>query len=176
MIITISGQIGSGKSTLAKEIARRFNLRHISAGEIMRTMAAEKGLSLIEFSKFAELNSSVDKEIDERQMSLAKEGNCVVDGRISMHFLDSQLKIFLITPLEIRAKRVMERDKISTVEKAIKQIKAREESERRRYKKIYGIDFDDYDDYDVVINSARFTKEKLADIVSGIVEKTIKKA
>ncbi len=176
MILTISGQIGSGKSTLAREIAKRFNLRYISAGEIMRNMAAEKGMSLIEFSKFAELNSSVDKEIDERQMALAREGDCIAEGRISAHFLDSQLKIFLVTPLEMRAKRIMERDDINTIEKAIKQIKAREESERKRYMKIYGFDFEDFDNYDLIINSARFTKEKLADIVSGIVEKVIKGA
>ncbi|MEM2918695.1 MAG: AAA family ATPase [Candidatus Altiarchaeota archaeon] len=171
MIITISGQIGSGKSTLAKEIAKRFNLQYISAGEIMRSMATEKGMSLMEFSKFAELNSSVDREIDKKQKELAKNGNCVVEGRISAHFLDSDLKIFLITPLEIRAKRVMERDNLSTIEKAIIQIKEREESERKRYKKIYGIDFDDFSKYDIIINTKNFTKEKLADIVSAIVEK-----
>jgi len=173
-IITISGHIGSGKSTLAREIAKRFNLSYISAGEIMRTMAKEKRMSLIEFSKFAELNSSVDKEIDERQIALAKEGNCIADGRISAHFLDSELKIFLITPMNIRVKRVMERDNISTIEKAMQQIRVREESERKRYMKIYGFDFEDFDNYDLILNSANFTKETLADIVSGIVEKVIK--
>jgi len=173
-IITISGQIGSGKSTLAKEIAKKFNLRYISAGEIMRSMANEKGMSLMEFSRFAELNSSVDKEIDRRQTEIAKLGNCVVDGRISAHFLSPDLRIFLITPLKIRAKRIMERDKISTIGKAIKEIREREESERKRYKKIYNIDFEDFDNYDIIINSANFTREKLVKIVSNIVE-TIQK-
>jgi len=174
MIITISGQIGSGKSTLAKEIAKRFKLRYISAGEIMRKMAKEKGMSLIEFSKFAELNSSVDREIDERQVELAKEGNCVVEGRISAYFLNSKLKIFLITPLNIRARRVMERDKLKNIEEAIELIKKREDSERKRYRKIYGINFDDFENYDIILNTERFTKDELADIVSSIIKEVIK--
>ncbi|RLI90672.1 MAG: cytidylate kinase, partial [Candidatus Altiarchaeales archaeon] len=39
MIITIGGSICSGKTTLARELAKRFNLKHISAGSIMREMA-----------------------------------------------------------------------------------------------------------------------------------------
>ncbi len=174
MIITISGQVGAGKSTLAKEIAEKFNLKHISAGGIMREMADQRGMSLMEFSKFAELNSWIDKDIDEKQKKLAKRSrNCVVEGRISAHFLEADLKVFLIAPLEIRAKRVMKRDEVTTLGKAMKSIQEREESERKRYKKIYHIDLDNLEEYDLVLNTAKFTPQQMSEIVSSIIERTI---
>jgi cytidylate kinase len=174
MIITISGQIGAGKSTLAREIAKRFNLKHISAGEIMRKMAEKHEMSLMEFSKFAELNSWIDRVIDEKQKKLAEKGNCVVEGRISAHFLKPELRIFLIAPLEIRARRIAERDNISGgIRKAIELIQKREESERKRYKKIYHIDFDSFENYDVILNTGVFNQNQLIDIVSAIITKII---
>lgn len=171
VIITISGQIGSGKSTLAKEIAKKFNLRHISAGKIMRNLAEKHNMSLMEFSKFAELNSWIDKEIDDTQKKLAEQGNCVVEGRISAFFLNPQLKVFLIAPLEIRAKRIAERDNI-IIGKAYQLIQEREESERKRYKKIYHINFDNLENYDIIINTGNFTKEETAEILFSIIEKS----
>lgn len=174
MIITVSGQIGAGKSTLAKDLAEKFNLKYISAGGIMREMAQEHEMSIMEFSKFAELNSWIDREIDEKQKKLAEESdNCIVEGRISAHFLQADLKVFLIAPQKIRAKRIMRRDNFSSMEKAIKAIEAREKSERRRYQKIYGIDLDDLESYDLVLNTAKFTSQQIEVIVAGVIERVI---
>ena len=60
MIITVGGQAASGKSTLAKALAERLRYRHISAGHVMREMAAERGTSLVEFSRYAEKHPEVD--------------------------------------------------------------------------------------------------------------------
>ena len=53
MIITISGKAGSGKSTVAKSISQKLNLRHYSIGDLMRAMAREKKISLLELNKLA---------------------------------------------------------------------------------------------------------------------------
>jgi len=157
MIITVGGLIASGKSTLAREISKRLRYKYISAGDIMRDMAREKGMTLLEFSKIAEKNPSIDKKIDARQKKLAT-GNCVVDGRLSAYFLKSDFKIWLTAPIEIKAKRLMKREgkKYKNTDNAIDEIKKREENERRRYKDIYNIDLDDLSVYDTVLNTGKF--------------------
>jgi len=167
MIISISGLIGSGKTSLAKNICKRFNLRYVSAGEIMRDMAKKEGMSLIEFSAYAEKHPEIDKKIDERQRELAK-GDCVVDGRLSAYFTNPDISIWLTAPLDIREKRIAKRDKIS-LEDAKKTIMEREESERRRYKKFYNIDLYNIEKYDLVINTGKFNIEALTEILSSVI-------
>lgn len=168
MIITIGGSICAGKTTLARELANKFGLKHISAGVIMREMARERGVSLLEFSRYAESNPGVDREIDVKQRELAK-GDCVVDGRLSAHFLDSDLRIWLDAPLDIRVGRLSERDG-KPVGDARKSLIARENSERGRYMKIYGIDLDDMHIYDLILNTAKFDIKTMVEIISLAIE------
>jgi len=164
MIITIGGSVCSGKTTLAKKLAEKFKLKHISAGLIMREMAKKRGISLQEFSKYAESNPEIDLEIDKKQREFAS-GNCVVDGRLSAHFLDSDLKVWLDAPLDIRAERLSERDKKPGGD-AKKSIIEREDSERKRYMEIYGINLEDMSIYDIIINTAKFDIKTMTELVS----------
>ena len=71
MIITIGGTAGSGTTTAAKVLSEKLNIPFVSAGGIFREMAAERGMTPVEFGKFAENNTDIDKEIDNRQAKLA---------------------------------------------------------------------------------------------------------
>lgn len=169
MIITISGNIGSGKTTVAKAISQRFNLRHISAGEVFRALAREKGMSLEHFSKYAEKNPEVDRIVDAEQVRLAEKGNCVVDGRLSAFLIKrADLKIWLKASLDVRARRVAAREGIS-YEEALKRTKLREESEKKRYMEIYNIDIDNLEPYDVVLNTELWDAEATVEIISNMV-------
>ena len=171
MIVTIGGSIASGKTTLAKKISEKFNLKHISAGIVMREMAKDRGMSLVEFSKYAEKHPEIDKEIDECQKKLSKEGNCVVDGRLSAYFIKSDLKVWLTAPLEVRAKRAMSRDNFISINEAIEKIKQRESSEKKRYKDFYKINLDDMKIYDLIINTEKWDIPGMKGIVSAAVKK-----
>lgn len=168
MIITIGGSIGSGKTTLAQDISKKFKFRHISAGEIMRDMANEKGMSLLEFSKYAESNLEIDREIDNRQKKLVR-GNCIIDGRLSAYFLKPDIAIWLNAPPGIRAKRIMQRDGIKKFSEAKKHISKREKSEKIRYRKIYGIDLEDMGIYELIINTGKFDIKTIGDIISAAI-------
>ncbi|NOZ76558.1 MAG: AAA family ATPase [Euryarchaeota archaeon] len=169
MIITIGGPIGSGTTTVAGELAARLGLRHIYAGEIFREMARERGMSLAEFSRYAEGNEEVDREIDERQKALAAQGDCIVEGRLSAHFVDADLKVWLTAPLEVRAARVAEREG-QDVETATAQTREREASERRRYREIYGIDPWDLSAYDVVMNTEHWDAESIINLMELMIK------
>ena len=176
MIITIGGSVGSGKSTLAVELSRKINFKRLSAGEIMRRMAAEKGLNIMEFSKYAEEHPEVDKEIDERQRQIASKGDYVVDGRLSAYVLKPDFSVWLTAPLEVRAQRIMGRgERFPSIEDACKVITDREASEHKRYKEFYGIDLSDLAVYDLVLNTGKFNIFEMTDLTYMVVTKFLSK-
>ena len=168
MIIIVSGLIGSGKTTVAKALAKKFKLKHVSAGEIFRSMAEEKGISLEELTRLAEKNHSLDREVDEKQEKLAT-GSAVVDGRLSGWLLNADLKIWLRAPLEVRARRVAKRESKS-FKQAFEETKHREESEARRYREIYKIDIGDMSPYNAVIDTSLWNAGEVVSIVAKMVE------
>ena len=66
MIITIGGLAGTGTTTTAELLSEKLDIPYISAGFIFREMAAEHGMSVLEFSEFAEGNDDIDKEIEQK--------------------------------------------------------------------------------------------------------------
>ncbi len=166
MRLTISGLPGSGTTTVAKLLSKELSLELISAGAVFRQMAAEKNLPLEQFSEMAEANDDFDRVIDERQREEAmKSENAIVEGRLSGFIVpDADLKIWLKAPVEIRAKRITVREKI-TYDEALHAMKSRERSEYKRYKQFYGLNLDDLSIYDLVIESSRWNED---DIVAMI--------
>ncbi len=146
MIITLSGKAGSGKSTVAKEIASKLKLKHYSTGDLMRSMATERKISLAKLGSLAEEDGSIDKELDDRQIKLGKEeNNFVIDGRLTAHFIpNADLKIFLDCDDKVRAERILrdkrEHEEHQDLQETINKIKEREASERKRYEQYDGVD------------------------------------
>ncbi|MCS4541567.1 MAG: AAA family ATPase [Euryarchaeota archaeon] len=167
VIIAISGPAGSGKTTVAKTIAEKFKLQYVSAGEIFRQMASGQNLSLLKFSELAENEPNIDREIDRRQIELAKKGNVVLEGRLSGWMVRdiAHLRVCLKAPLEVRAKRIAQREKRS-YEEVLNETKIRDKSEAKRYKEIYGVEVDNLNIYDLVIDTVRWNSNQIAEILS----------
>jgi len=165
MIITIGGSPGSGTTTAAKVLSEKSNIPYKSVGSIFREMASEYGMTIFEFSKFAEDNTGIDIEIDKRQADLANEyEDLIVEGRLSAYFIEADLKILLMAPLDIRANRISDRESKS-IETAKKEIKIREKSETLRYLDIHNIDINNLDIYDLILNTDRFRPKSIAEII-----------
>lgn len=165
MIITIGGLAGTGTTTAAEILSKKLDIPYISAGSIFREMAKEKGMSVLEFSEFAEGNNDIDKEIDKRQAELAKSSkNLIIEGRLSAYFIDADLKVWLITPLDIRSERISVRES-KTVDVAKEEIIIREKSEALRYLDIHNINIHNMDIYDLIINTDSFNPESLSEII-----------
>ena len=165
MIITIGGLAGTGTTTLAEVLSEKLDVQFISAGFIFRQMAAERGMSVLEFSEFAEGNDEIDKEIDKRQAEIAKSSeNLIIEGRLSAYFVEADLKLWLMTPFEVRSKRIAQREDKS-VDVAKSEIITREKSEALRYKEIHNIDISNMDIYDLIINTDSFDPESISEII-----------
>lgn len=168
MIITIGGMPGSGKSTVAKLLASKLGFKKYSNGEFMRDMAEERKISLLELSKIAEEDRSIDEEIDQRQIELGQtEDNFVIDARLGFHFIPQSIKIMLDADFEERARRILS-DKIRNehninIQTTKERILTREASERKRYKEYYNLDPSDKKNYDLVIDTTRLEPEIVVD-------------
>ncbi len=161
MIITVGGSIGSGKSTLAKRLAQTLGYDYFSVGDIMRSLAKEKGISLIQLSLMAEKDPSIDQQLDDHQRKLAK-GDCVIDSRLGAYILDADFKIWLDASSPVQVKRISGRDKVPIGEAEIL-VARREASEAERYRKIYGIDVYDQSVYDLILDTDDLSKDEVLD-------------
>jgi len=173
MIITISGRAGSGKSTVSRLVAKKLGLSHFSSGDFMRQMAKEKKISLLELSKLAEKDKSIDKELDERQIRLGKEeDNFVIDGRLSAFFIPkADFKIFLDADKKTRAERILKDARAEEEGKSLKdiekKIEERERSEAKRYKEYYSYDCYDESKYDFAIDT---TNLGIGEVVNKVID------
>ena len=167
MRITVSGPPGSGTTTLARRLAERTGFRLISAGEVFRGLARERGMDLASFGALAEADPSFDRMIDERQREIAEStDDIVVEGRLSGRMVrNADLRVWLQAPLAVRVGRIHEREDGRDLAAAEVETAEREACEARRYRQYYGIEIDDLSPYDIVLNTDRFGVEALGTIV-----------
>ena len=184
MIITITGYPGSGKSTLGKGIAKALGLKHYSAGDLLREIAKEKGLGLMQIQHEMEKDRSIDDELDKRTTELGKkEDNFVIDGRVAWHFVPNSIKIFVKIDLEKAAERVFrdsqqgknerqEETGNASIEETAKNMKQRMEMNKERYKKLYKVDYLDEKNYNIVVdtteNSIDTTRERVLEQIKRL--------
>ena len=171
MLITVSGPAGSGKSTLAADLATRLGYENVSGGDIFREIAAERGLTPLELNELAEENDRIDRDLDARLRSTARErDDLVLESRLAGWMAGdyADLRVWLDAPLEVRAARIADREN-KPVETARQETVARSESEARRYREYYAVDFEDLSVYDLVLNTARWSPEGVVDIVADAV-------
>ena len=172
LVVTIGGPHGTGKSTYAKMIARQFKLRYVSAGQLFRDLAKEKSVSLEELSKQAASSPDIDRMIDERSATEAEKGDAVIEGQLAAWMAKdlAQVRIYLKASDEERIARIASRDHLN-YNVARRQTLEREQIQRERYKRYYGINIDDLSLYNVVIDTgSRSVESTSAELMSKIQE------
>lgn len=159
--MAVSGRHGAGKSTLAKAIAEHFNLKYVSAGRIFREMAKRRGMNLVEFTKYTETHPKIDRRIDERMKKEAEEGEKVLDSQLAYFFSKefNPINILVLAKKEDIVQRVSEREPLP-LKKAREEVETREENEKKRFKKLYGVKLWDPKDFDIMINTSRVTEDE----------------
>ncbi|MFX1592312.1 MAG: (d)CMP kinase [Promethearchaeota archaeon] len=175
MIIVISGLHGTGKSIIGKLIAERLGVQYYSTGQAFRDLAHEMNMTLEEFTKYVEKNPKVDQKLDNKIIEIARKGNIIIDSQLGGYILKSiaDFKILLTCPLEIRVKRMSERDN-TNYEKKLKETTLREKSELKRFNRLYQIDLSDEKEikklYDLIINTEKLTIEEVIDKILTVLK------
>ncbi|WP_336001943.1 (d)CMP kinase [Halorientalis halophila] len=172
MLITVSGPAGSGKSTLAAGLADALDYEHVSGGDIFRSLADERGHSLVEFNRLAEEDDQIDRDLDRRLRETAREStDLVLESRLAgwMAADYADLRLWLDAPLDVRAARIADRED-KALDTVLEETRARAASEAQRYREYYGIDIEDRSIYDLTVNTARWDPDACLSLVRSAVE------
>lgn len=174
MHITLTGNLGSGKSTLSKILETEYGYEIFSTGKVIRKIAEEHGLSVLEMNELMNKDPKYDHEIDDTTARISRENpdkSILFDSRLAWHFVDKSFKVFLSVSLDVAAKRVASdasRGKVehyASLEDAKDNLKKRAQTEDIRYKELYQIEYFDYSNYNLVLDSTDCAPELLAKIL-----------
>ncbi len=174
--VAISGLHGAGKSTISKALVKKFkNLRYVCAGDVFRQLLKERGMTLSEGQKYAELHPAVDRMIDRRIADAARLDKVLLDARLAGWFAKkADLKIFLTASTKVRVMRIAQREGRryrDVYEETIR----RERSEAKRFKRLYNIDINDCSIFDIVLNTERLSVPETTRILMVAVDTVMKR-
>lgn len=174
--ISLAGDLGSGKSTVSKILIEALGAEYYSTGAIVRSIAAKRGMSVVELNVYMETHPEIDNEIDDGLKALAKlEKSLIIDSRMAWHFTEGTFKVYLSTDPETSAIRIMNANRAgehsSTLEDTIADTKARRESEKKRYMTQYGVDIMDLSNYTLIVDTTAATPDEVASYILTSFEK-----
>ncbi|MDR2942260.1 MAG: AAA family ATPase [Treponema sp.] len=162
--IAISGRSGCGNTTISKMTSDALNLRFVNF--TFRALAQERGLDLKKVMELAAEDESWDREIDTRQMALARQGGgCVIGSRLAIWMLkEADVKVYLYASAETRARRILKREG-GQFDEVFAFTEERDRQDHLRYLKIYNIDTRDYSFADLIIDTGNLTPEEITDLI-----------
>jgi len=179
-IITIAGKPGSGKSTTAKKLAEELNYSHFSSGDFFRQVGLDKGLNLMEVSKVAERDKSIDELVDQKVRDVGEGENIIAESRLAFHWIPDSFKVYLELDVETSAERMFAdlknnpsrkaSEDFNSVEEMKSALLVRLESEKKRYKEMYDVNPQDLNQYDLVINTKGNSIEKVSEEIKNAYE------
>jgi cytidylate kinase len=171
LLITVSGPPGCGATTLCTQLADAIGCPYISGGDIFRDLADKRGLTLTQLTAKAQESDELDRALDKRIQNIAEKWGtankpCVLESRLAGWIAGSRadLRVWLDAPVEVRKERVSGR------EETVAEMQIREFSEAQRFDSYYEVDLDDREFYDVHLNTARWSKRSVFDIVRTAIE------
>jgi len=171
LFITVSGPPGCGATTLCDRLAEAMDCPYVSGGEVFREIAADRDVSLNQLTAKADESDEIDRALDRRLRSIAEKWGAanksfVLESRLAGWLAGNRadLRIWLDAPEDVRQERIRDR------EETVAEMRVREVSEAGRYQSYYEIDIGDREFYDLQVNTGRWSKEGVFEIVRAAIE------
>lgn len=182
-IISITGTLGSGKSSTSNLVAEKLGFKRFSAGDFFRQIGINLGISVNEVSRRAEIDSNIDKMTDEEVKKVGDMSRIVIDSRMAFHFIPESFKVYLDLAPEVAKERILsnlkdndlrkQSEDSNTPEEIYEKIIARLESEKKRYKELYGVEHTDKKNFDLVVDTNTNNLEQVVGIIIAEYQKWI---
>lgn len=141
-------------------------------GDIMRKLANDNNMDIVEFNNYIQERKEFDNKLDELLVKIANtEDKIVFSSRTAWHFIPESFKIYLTVSDDIAAKRVFEDNerifekKYSSIEEALESVKNRNQMETKRYMDIYGIDVAKKENYDLYLDTSNLSLNEIIQLV-----------
>ncbi len=172
--ISLAGDLGSGKSTVSALLTEALGAEYYSTGSIVRKIAEERGMTVVELNKYMETHPEIDTMIDDGIRALSGDPRpLIIDSRMAWHFTEGTFRVYLSTDIETSALRIMNAGRrgehAATLEETVADTRARRASEQKRYSERYGVDIKDLSNYSLVVDTTVATPtEVAAAIVSSL--------
>ena len=166
MRVAISGHSGCGNTTATNNVGNALHLKIVNY--TFRDLARDLNLSFEQIHKDASTNLIYDYLTDLTLIRNALANKDIVIGtRLAAWLMDAELRIWLHAPLEARASRISlrESEKGSNYEQILYKTLKRDEQNRKRYLRLYGLDIDDHSDFDVTINTEKLTAAQVSSLI-----------
>ncbi|MEG1876208.1 MAG: cytidylate kinase family protein [Lachnospiraceae bacterium] len=174
MNITLTGNLGSGKSTICK-LLKEENFEIVSGGALFRSIAAEKGMSVMELNQAVEEeiksgNHSIDDLIDQRSEELGNRlDHAVFDSRLAWNFVKNSFKVFLIADINEATRRILHDNRSTeqycSEEECRKTLLLRQKVEQSRFSELYHIDYYNLENYNLVLETSNVSPDVIKAVI-----------
>ena len=161
IIITIGRQFGSGGLAVAKELGKKLGIP-VYDNELITKAAHESG-----FSEEVFVRNGLFKLQCEAIKNIAEQGSAVIVGRCSDYVLremDCTLDVFLTSPVEIRAERIIERHSVG-MEEALEMIENKDKGREEYYNYYTFGNWGVASTYDLCVDSSLLGIKGTADLI-----------
>lgn len=174
MHITLTGNLGSGKSTICRILTEKYGFELYSTGKVIREIADEMGISVLEMNELMSKDHKYDHMIDDKTAQISRENpdkNILFDSRLAWNFVEKSFKVFLSVDLAEAARRVYadasrgDVESYKSEEDAAEQLAARAANEDARYEELYGIHYFDFNNYNLILDSSYATPDVIAELL-----------
>ena len=183
-VLCISGMAGTGKSTLSKKLAEKYSLKYYSGGDALKALAKDKGYEVsiegwwesptgLKFLEERSNDSKFDKQVDDKLIGFANQGNALLDSWTMPWLIDGGFKIWLQASIEKRAARVAVRDNI-TIQQAFKVLKEKEVRTKAIYKELYGFELgNDFEPFDLILDTDNLSAQEVFLVLCKVIDNLV---
>ncbi len=144
-----------------------------SSGEAVRNLIKKQKITLSAFNKHAESHPEVDHKIDEQLRALRDQNDIVIDSRLGFYWIPESFKVYLDIDSDVAMARIFRDANMNTLRSAagegsvdmgdvMDQVNERMQSERSRFKNLYGVNPYSIKNFDLVIDTARHSPQTVA--------------
>jgi len=185
IVICVAGLSGCGKSTAARRLAKKYGLRCLSGGDMLKALAIKTGYKSRErgwweteegrnFLQQRAGDYDFDRRVDEELIKWARRGNVVLDSWTMPWLLKEEaFKVWLEVSPDERARRLARRDRIS-VEEAFRVLGEKDGKTNGIYKRLYGFDLGgDFSPFDVILDANQLESGEVFRVLCMVVDRFV---
>ncbi len=175
--ITVSGHPGSGTSTLVRGLIEHFGWTALNGGDVFRSEAARREMSLQEFGELCKQDLEVDRNLDKLlQEKMLEDSADIVESRLAgwwAYRLEIPcVRLWLEVDEMERAKRVSHREDIS-IERALEENKKRSSVDAERFLELYQLLPEQREPYTSLLDATNLGSEEVLAAAITILEESL---